>query len=759
MGKGKKGRKGMNGSGVARRNASTVVWVAVLLSATCLPVPSALAVEGSCANEARRGEQSSAYLPNCRAYEQVTPLAKDSGEPKTFEFLVEGRTFEAIPGARAAVDGDRMAWVSQYPLPGLVGRSTTGEDYLSSRGSEGWSSEATVPPQSPENGLLCPQVEGIVGWSSDLTASILDEASYGPGCGHPEPALREADGTEIKEPKEPQNVQNLFVRDTKTRSYQLVDLTPSTEQPLFLAGSPELNHVVFEEKAARPDLYVWSEGQQPAVRLVTVLPDGTPVQGVLAGPRNVADYRHAVSADGSRIFFEAEGDLYVREHGEGPQSAIVSGSTAVDGRQCTEPERACTVELDASQEGSGSGGGKWLAAGEDGARVYFTDENRLTSASTAAAGAPDLYEYDFQAEAGRRLTDLTVDRVEPADVLGVSGASQDGSGVYFVADGVLPGSGANSENKAAQAGQPNLYVTREGTTAFIATLSAEDSCDWTSNPESECNPGGVFRGLTARVSGDGRYLAFNSVSRLTGYDNLGQREIYLYEAHGGLLACVSCNPSRAPYAGGAAIESSVQPDTNSESIEGYPQRNVSEAGQVFFETNEALLPLKDTNGLVDVYEYEHGALHLISGGTSSARSFFLDATPSGSDVFFATAEKLLPRDTEPTYDIYDAREGGGFPEPPASAPPCSSESCREAAVTVPTFATPGSFSLSGAGNVPTLPKPKTAAQIRAERLARTLKACRVRRGRHRRAVCESQARKRYGPSRAKKPASPNRRGK
>ena len=471
---------------IVRRHAPIAAWAAALLFGVCLPVPSALAVEGSCANEARRVEQSSTYLPDCRAYEQVTPASNDSSEPEAVVVgLKEGQTFEPIVGARAAVNGERMAWVSPYAVPGLINSSTVGLDYLSSRGSEGWSSEATVPPQSPENGLLCPVVLGIVGWSSDLTEGILDEETYGEGCGHPEPALREADGTEIKEP---QGVQNLFVRDTKTRSFQLVDVTPITAQPKFLAGSAELSHVVFEEEGL--GLYVWSEGQRPAVRLVTVGPEGKPVQGALAGPLHLRDYRHAVSADGSRIFFEAEGNLYVREHGDGPQSEIAKGSTAVDGSQCTEPEKACTIELDASQNGSGSGGGKWLAAGEDGARVYFTDENQLTSTSTATAGAPDLYEYDFQAEAGKRLTDLTVDGVEPADVLGVSGASQDGSAVYFVADGVLPGSGANSENKAAQAGQPNLYSRREGTTAFIATLSAEDSCDWTSNPESECNPGG-----------------------------------------------------------------------------------------------------------------------------------------------------------------------------------------------------------------------------------------------------------------------------
>jgi hypothetical protein len=749
-----------------------LVLVSLALSAAVAPARSAAAEP--CANEARRVEQSSTYLPNCRAYEQVTPASNDSSEPVGGAIGGE-YTFAPITGAHAAVNGDRIAWTSQYSVPGLINSSTVGLDYLSTRGSEGWSSEETVPPQSPENGLLCALFVGIVGWSSDLTKGIFDNATYNSGCGHPEPALREADGTEIKEP---QGVQNLFVRDTKTRSFQLVDVTPNTAAPRFLAGSPELNHVVFADEG----LYVWSEGQQPAVRLVTVGPEGKPVQGALPNPSDLADYRHAVSADGSRIFFEAEGNLYVREHGDGPQSAIAAGSTAVDGRQCTEPEKACTIELDASQEGSGSGGGKWLAAGEDGARVYFTDENRLTSASTATAGAPDLYEYNFEAEAGRRLTDLTVDGIEPADVLGVSGAGQDGSDVYFVADGVLPGSGANSEQATAQAGQPNLYSRREGTTAFIATLSAEDSCDWTSNtsPGSGCNPGGGGgqQGLTARVSGNGRYLAFNSVSKLTGYDNAGPlcapsydehghpdyvpgscREVFVYEAEDAHLACVSCNPNSAPSDGGATIEMSTFPDNDLETvINGYPQRNVSETGQVFFDTREALLPQQDTNGLRDVYEYEHGALHLISGGTSSARSVFLDATPSGTDVFFASAQPLVKSANGGAYAYYDARVGGGFraQEESAVAPPCQSlEGCHsplseppaEFAVASATLVAPGNLEAKQPEVKTEKPAKKTAEQKRGAKLAGALKQCgrRYRHSRHKRSVCERRAHKRFSP--------------
>lgn len=776
MDKGREAEVGMKRNRIARRNALTAAWAGILLLAACLPASSALAAEGGCANEARRVEQSSAYLPNCRAYEQVTPLAKDSGEPLGVQVGLEERAeFRPIEGGHAAEDGNRMAWVSEYSLPGLAGDSTLGLDYLSTRGPDGWSTEATLPPQSPENGVLCEHLDGIVGWSSNLTKGILADGDaqeaqsslwfleQGFDCGHPEPALREADGTEIREP---QGFQNLFLRDSEADSYQLINVTPNAaprptpagespqpyHSPEFLAGSAELNHVAFEDELplteeaeqlsptveaackeepkgracweGHDDLYVWSEGQQPAVRLVSMLPDGKPVEGALAGtvghgpisagagverPWMTASYLHAVSADGSRIFFEAEGNLYARENGGQPQSAIVSGSTAVNGEQCTEPANACTIQLDVSQGGSGSGGGRWLAASEDGARVFFTDEQDLTSTATATTGDPDLYEYDFEAPQGERVKDLTVDAAEPADVLGVSGASDDGSYVYFVADGVLPNSGENSQTAVAQAGQPNLYVSHEGAVRFIATMATEDVCDW------------ACSSLTARVSGNGQYLAFNSVSQLTGYANAGPacapvysgefheltgyapgscEEIYLYEAAGGQLACVSCKPGGAPPSGdGAVIDMAARTDTDAQVATDYPQRNVSESGEVFFETAEALLPQQDTNGIRDVYEYEHGTLHLISSGTSSSPSYFLDATPSGSDVFFVTAQKLLPRDTEDTYNIYDARIGGGFAEPSALVPPCESEGCKGAAGTPTIYSTPGSTTFTGPGDI------------------------------------------------------------
>jgi len=172
----------------------------------------------------------------------------------------------------------------------------------------------------------------------------------------------------------------------------------------------------------------------------------------------------------------------------------------------------------------------------------------------------------------------------------------------------------------------------------------------------------------------------------------------------------------------------------------------SNGDQVFFDTPEALVP-QDVNGVRDVYEWKEGNVHLISSGTNSHPSFFLDSSESGSDVFFATAAGLVPSDTDGGYDVYDARIGGGFPQEPTPSE-CVTE-CQGPPVSSPSFVNPASAAFSGVGNLtpPTTavtPKKKTAAQIRAEKLARALKACK-KESKAKRKSCEAAARKRYSP--------------
>jgi hypothetical protein len=119
---------------------------------------------------------------------------------------------------------------------------------------------------------------------------------------------------------------------------------------------------------------------------------------------------------------------------------------------------------------------------------------------------------------------------------------------------------------------------------------------------------------------------------------------------------------------------------------------LSEDGKrLFFNSNVPLVP-GDTNGAMDVYEWEApgsgscttekpayhalngGCLYLISSGQSPTGSEFYDASPDGRDVFFNTESSLLPRDPG-LVDLYDARAGGGFAEPSAQAE-CEGEACQ-----------------------------------------------------------------------------------
>ena len=208
------------------------------------------------------------------------------------------------------------------------------------------------------------------------------------------------------------------------------------------------------------------------------------------------------------------------------------------------------------------------------------------------------------------------------------------------------------------------------------------------------------------MSADGEAVAFGSAGSLTGYDNRDaesgepDEEVYHFSAASGKLSCVSCSPSGARPSGRlveelktrfAAYWAAAQIPPAEHSL--YYSRALSESGrQLFFESFVPLLP-GDTNGKRDVYEWEEagagscsaespsyspfagGCVSPISSGESVEDSYFLDASPSGSDVFFATGQSLVGRDPG-LIDIYDARAAGGFADASPPTPPCEGETCQ-----------------------------------------------------------------------------------
>jgi hypothetical protein len=662
------------------------------------------AAEAACPNEALR-MSFSASLPDCRAYEMVTQPNSASAQPDPRKINFQGANWgDFTPGGgftknHAARDGDRFSYQTVEVMPGA---ESAGMEYVAARGHDGWSSETVLPLQSYDN-MFCNNPDwgnAIQAYSSQLTAGVVrvganqreggtSEKGVVPGgCG--------TEGLEVVQ-GEPAGVENLLLRDAATGDYRLIDMPPAGATPTdahFEGASADLSHVFFKETARLTEngppgvegLYEWDEG---ALRLVSELPDGRAAAGSLAA--HWAARPSVVSADGSHVFFTAEGDLYLR----------------VDGER--------TVQLDEPQGGPGpGGGGQFLNASADGTQAYFADDASagLTADTVPGSGA-NLYRY-----ANGRLTDLTpAEHVEFLKVLGVSAAD----GVYFEANGVLSGSQANQNGEVAKPGEANIYEWKGGQTTFIATVA-----DY-----------GFFEGATA-VSPNGAFLAFVSAGSLTGYDNIDQStgqpatEIYLYSSASQGLVCVSCNSSGEapsgtrgePFPGGAMLADSERgPGQES-------PHYLSDDGRMVFQTEEALLP-GDTNGQMDVYEYEEGQLHLISSGTGGSRSWLLDAGEELRDVFFLSRQPLVPQDTggeEESNIVYDAREGGGFPAA-VSPPACTTaDACRAPSVAQPSiYGAPSSQTFAGAGNL--APAVRAHERAKPKRKARCRKGSQRRRGR------------------------------
>jgi hypothetical protein len=268
-------------------------------------------------------------------------------------------------------------------------------------------------------------------------------------------------------------------------------------------------------------------------------------------------------------------------------------------------------------------------------------------------------------------------------------------------------------------------------------------------------------------------MAFISEQSLTGYDNeqaqtgdcegkidrnfehveTGKcREAFIFDTETGSLACATCNPTGARPTGPATFGYGAR----AQQAASYRARNLTEAGTLFFETDDALVP-HTSDGRKNVYEYENGHIYAISDVAGGYESFFMDASANGEDVFFGTADQLLPEDTSNNVEVWDARVDGGFPVTVAP-PPCSNgDECKPPPTPQPAaFGAPPSATFSGPGNVTpsvtttVIPKQKTAAQLRAEKLAKALKACRSDRSKRKRVACEKTARKKHGAAKATK---------
>ena len=219
----------------------------------------------------------------------------------------------------------------------------------------------------------------------------------------------------------------------------------------------------------------------------------------------------------------------------------------------------------------------------------------------------------------------------------------------------------------------------------------------------------------------------------------GDLQLFRFGVDDAQPLCVSCPPDGSDPSGWALPGSASGLGYQVGISEGVAEqlrgnRVVSEDGRrIFFDTPDPLDP-RDSNGARDVYVWEDGVAHLISSGQNGLPTFLLDASASGNDIFFATAQGLDPRDTDGQFDVYDARVNGGFAIE-AKPTECFGDGCQVSEGGAPSALRPGSAAIAGPGNL-------QARSAKGRKHARALKACRKKTGKSRK-KCESQTKKRF----------------
>jgi len=603
--------------------------------------------------------------PSGRAFELVSPVEK-SGNP-----VIQDNGANLMV-AQASADGSQVFYAGRGAFSPADPAGFLRNVYAADRVPGGWSSRSLEAPFAGSPQLVASTVRAI---SADGARSLVQSTSV------------LASGAVA-------GGANLYLRDNRSGVYDFVATLPFNGESPIVGATDDLSHFVFGSAAsltadapsgAISNLY---ERSPSGLRLVSYMPDGTPAaDGALPQPFEAFErYRpNFISSDGSRVLFEAAAStglsagLYLREHADRPPSPVDGGGN------CTVPTDACTIPISFSQRSGDVGevaAARLSTASEDGRLVYFTSSNPLTEDSETGGGT-SLYRFDV---ASGELTDLTVPTAGSSNGVNtqVLGAAEDGSTVYFADDAVLVPGATQGD---CQSGICNIWTWHEGDIALVGTLKGPSA--------------GLSLPGSRSVSPNGRYMAFLSTTNaldLGGQDTDGPAcpanvpacaEVFVYDAAQDRLSCTSCPTP------GAAPQGSAQLGAKGvfgEASIGHLRRFVLDDGTVFFDSPDGLVST-DSNGSYDVYEWRDGERRLISPGAVDADAHFADAAADGSSVFFTTPESLVARDVDPLADLYVARAGGGFAEPPPPPLPCQGEACQGLPAPAAVQGAPGSATL------------------------------------------------------------------
>jgi DNA-binding beta-propeller fold protein YncE len=722
-----------------------------------------------CPNEALRETNDSTALPDCRAYELVTPMEKNGA-------LIGALLFNKIPTGIADDGGTVIAASIQcFAEAGscVAARLSEGEPFQFTRTAAGWQTRSLALP-----GEVFP-VSSMWRFNPN-TGEVLYSAPTPPG---------EEDDWYVRAPDG--SVSDLgALWEGGLALHTLRSLEP---QPTLV--SADFTHILYE---SQEPLWSGDGGEPHAQGLYETVAGSQPQMVAVSGGQHSHDQIGVcgagianregfgpLSGDGRTAFFTvaecAHGtgantgpvparELFARIDGEGPGARTVAISEPA---QLGQPNAACTSSGCIADTSIGNPGrfraAHFEGAATDGTRALFTSPQQLTDdagqdtntedeapkcTETVGPNGCNLYLYEDvgqQPLAGVHLIDVSAGDSSGLgpQVQGTLAVSSDAGHVYFVAKGVLSET-ANAEGRHAAEGADNLYLYErdaehpQGRTVFVATLSGADIHEWVTGAS-------ISGASQANVSPDGRYLVFTSHRGLTPDARAeGAAQVYRYDAETGKLARISFGTRGFNDDGNTADESpgadasiaALSKATLGRVSPARPDPTMSGDGaRVFFQSPVALTPgaLSEAPAgsggelAQNIYEWEaagvgscgaaetRGCVSLISDGIDTSETStelessveLLGSDTTGENVFFATASRLDWADTDSQRDYYDARVGGGFAPPPARVP-CQGDACKGQGTAAGARSSPATAGLNAPEEGPKHPRKAhcTKAQVK-----------------------------------------------
>ena len=675
---------------------AAIIAVTVALTAPVTALAAGDANQAACPFETEASPGFRTYLPDCRAYELVTPPYKEGALLLEQPAAISSDGEHVIVGAQGAFAASGNEWFEGNRNADLA-------VYEMTRTAEGWRPTALTPPATryPHGAIMAASTADELQttlWGLATTTVDFNEDVY----------LREPGGTFAK------------VGPGVAPEVSGLDLGGSEQELDLVGASADLTHSVFSIEARAEEghsnlwpgdttekeawslyEYVYAGTRAAEPTLVGVSNSGSLVKDEEAhlisrcGTQLGSGAEHegedhetynAVSEDGETVFFTAHAcsdepgepevdELYARVGGA--RTVKISEPSASD---CT----ACNTTI-------GLQNAVFQGASQNGDQVFFLTEQELLPGQKGM----NLYEYDFNGPEHAKVSLVSGGSTEP-EVQGVVRVSENGERVYFVARGKLTGAdtvaGREPEDAKPEEGADNLYVyepdpAHPGTyyTVFVARmLTTPESKLLTTPEESEES---TLRTEESKEESKVGELAFDSAF---GAEEEAIGHGASFEEAFQIFLQVEAR-EKNDLKGTLGPSGTLAEDERVWQVEDVRPAQATGDGGVLLFLSSADLTAGDESKVPQLFEYDavtqtlsrvsigqggtysddgnvstfHEAAHIPTqtfAGTDlpTAELFGSALSGDGSSVFFTSAARLAPQATSGDTNVYEYREGNVY---------------------------------------------------------------------------------------------------